>query len=78
MAEIYSTAEAAEVLGVHPVTLRKWRAKSEFIGCCAVTGHPANEDAQGLQWYYEHQRKIVYYADTVQRLKRILERRKTK
>lgn len=75
MSETYSTAEAAAELGVHPVTLRKWRFNSEVV---AANGQARLEDCQGLQWYYEHPRKIVYYADTVQRLKRILQRRKVK
>ena len=68
--ETMTTAEAADALGVHVVTLRKWRSKSsEFFGVM--------EDCQGLTWWYQNPRKIVYCTVGVHRLKRILNRRKT-
>lgn len=68
MIETMTTAEAADTLGVHPVTLRKWRMKSsEILGLM--------EDCQGLTWWYQHPKKIVYDTVSVQRLKRILNRR---
>lgn len=67
--ETMTTAEAAEVLEVHPVTLRKWRSKS-----CDLFG--VMEDCQGLTWWYQHPRKIVYCTVGVHRLQRILNRRK--
>lgn len=69
--ETLTTTEVAAELGVHPVTLRKWRAKSsEVFGVM--------EDCQGLMWWHRHERLVVYCAASVQRLKRILERRKAK
>jgi predicted site-specific integrase-resolvase len=78
MKDTMTTQEAAEFLGVHPVTLRKWRKKSEFIGCCAITGIAMSDDCQGLTWWHQHPKKIVYNTSSVQRLKRILNRRKVK
>lgn len=71
MAETLTTKQAAKILGVHPVTMRKWRDKSSDI-------FGIMEDCQGLQWHYEHPRKIVYSVESVERLKRILQRRKIK
>ncbi len=70
--EAITTKQAAEILGVHIVTLRKWRMKAELsvVNSCAVM-----EDCQGLIFYYESPRRIMYYASSVQRLKRILNRR---
>lgn len=73
MNDTMTTKDAAGVLGVHPVTLRKWRCNSEFT---VVKGKAALEDCQGLQFYYEHPRKIVYLSESVLRLKKILSRRK--
>jgi len=73
MTDTMTTQEAAEFLGVHVVTLRKWRSKSsEFLGGTTM------EDCQGLTWWYQHPKKIVYDTVSVQRLKRILNRRKNK
>lgn len=71
-----TTAQAAAELGVHVVTLRRWRENSEFIGCCATKGSQVFEDCQGLTFYYENTRRVMYYASSVQKLKRILNRRK--
>ena len=74
-AEILTTAEAAKLLGVHVVTMRKWREKSEIYQGVDLL---IFEDCQGLLWHYQHARKIAYCAASVQRLKRILNRRKSK
>lgn len=80
--ETMTTAEAAEVLEVHPVTLRKWRSKSEIKqGIDLIHESLDNliyEDCEGLIWKYEHSRKITYCAASVQRLKTLIERRKNK
>lgn len=73
MTDTMTTQEAAEFLGVHPVTLRKWRMKSE-----QHSDLNDYEDCQGLQWWYEHERRIVYNSKCVKKLKRILQRRKGK
>ena len=78
MTDTMTTQEAAEFIGVHPVTLRKWRKKSEFIRYCAITGIAMYDDCQGLRWWHHHPKKIVYNKTSVQRLKRILQRRKNK
>lgn len=78
MSSELTTAQAAAVLGVHTVTLRKWRAASEFIGSSAITGAAISEDCQGLQWWYKNDRCVMYDAHYVERLKRILSRRKGK
>lgn len=70
-----TTKQAAEILGVHVVTMRKWRAMAEVT---AINGVAALEDCQGLIFYYETPRRIMYYASSVERLKRILNRRKAK
>lgn len=75
MAELLTTKQAAEILGVHPVTMRKWRVNSDLV---VVNGKAALEDCQGLLHFFENERKVLYWSDSVQRLKRILERRKTK
>lgn len=73
--ETMTTAEAAAELGVHVVTLRKWRTNAEItvVNCSAVV-----EDCQGLTFFYENPRRVMYYANSVQKLKRILNRRKGK
>ena len=73
--EAITTAQAAAELGVHVVTLRKWRANAEVTvsNCSAVL-----EDCQGLTFFYENPRRVMYYASSVQKLKRILNRRKVK
>jgi uncharacterized protein YjcR len=71
MSSELTTAQAAAVLGVHPVTLRKWRKRSEFI-----IEFDVYEDQAGLQWWYKNDRRIMYDAHYVERLKRILSRRK--
>ena len=71
MSSELTTAQAAAVLGVHPVTLRKWRKNSGYTGEFDVW-----EDCQGLQWWYKNDRRIMYDAHYVERLKRILSRRK--
>ena len=76
--EAITTAQAAAELGVHVVTLRKWRINNEFIGCCATIGNQVFEDCQGLTFFYENPRRVMYYASSVQKLKRILNRRKVK
>jgi transposase-like protein len=68
-----TTSQAAERLGVHPVTLRKWRKRSEHTGEFDVY-----EDCQGLQWRYKHDRKIMYCEGSVNRFKKLLNRRKVK
>jgi uncharacterized protein YjcR len=68
-----TTEQAASVLGVHPVTLRKWRKNSEYTGEFEVY-----EDCQGLQWWYKHNRKIMYCESSVTKLKKLLNRRKAK
>jgi transposase-like protein len=68
-----TTSQAAERLGVHPVTLRKWRKRSEHTGEFDVY-----EDCQGLQWWYKHDRKIMYCEGSVNKLKRLLVRRSLK
>lgn len=67
-----TTAEAAATLGVHPVTLRKWRQKSHEVEPNTF------EDCQGLYWYFQHERKVMYYGDDVIRLKNLIEKRKVK
>jgi hypothetical protein len=71
MSSELTTAQAAAVLGVHPVTLRKWRKGSEYTGEFDVW-----EDCQGLQWWYRQGRQIMYDEMSVNRLKAILNRRK--
>lgn len=73
--EAITTAQAAAELGVHVVTLRKWRTNAEItvVNCSAVL-----EDCQGLTFFYENPRRVMYYASSVQKLKRILNRRKVK
>jgi len=73
--ETLTTAEAAKALGVHVVTLRKWREKS---GIHQGVDLLIFEDCQGLLWHYQHARKIAYCAASVQRLKTLIERRKNK
>ena len=75
--ETMTTAEAAEVLEVHPVTLRKWRVNSEPLHKFGF-GDNWMEDQQGLTWRFEHPKKIVYCAKGVQWLKKVLNRRKSK
>ena len=75
MIETMTTQEAAEFLGVHPVTLRKWRKNSEPLFKFGF-GDGWMEDQQGLTWKVEHPRKIVYCAKSVQWFKNILKRRK--
>lgn len=70
--ERLTTAEAAELLGVHPVTLRKWRQKSDEVEVNTF------EDCQGLYWYFQHERKVMYYGECVRKLKKLIERRKNK
>lgn len=80
--EAITTAQAAAELGVHVVTLRKWRSKSEIKqGMDLIHESLDNliyEDCEGLIWKYEHSRKITYCAASVQRLKTLIERRKNK
>jgi len=73
--EAITTAQAAAEFGVHAVTLRKWRANAEVtvVNCSAVL-----EDCQGLTFFYENPRRVMYHASSVQKLKRILNRRKGK
>ena len=73
--EAITTKQAAEILGVHIVTLRKWRTKADLtvINSCAVM-----EDCQGLIFYYETPRRVMYYASSVNRFKKLLNRRKVK
>ena len=73
MSSELTTAQAAAELGVHPVTLRKWRKNSEELAEFDVY-----EDSQGLQYWYKNSRRIMYDAQYVERLKRILNRRKGK
>lgn len=73
--ETMTTAQAAEELGVHVVTLRKWRLCAEYI---VTTGGFVFEDCQGLTFFYENPRRVMYYTSSVQKLKRILNRRKGK
>lgn len=73
--EAITTAQAAAELGVHVVTLRKWRANAEVT---AVNCSEVLEDCQGLTFFYENPRRVMYYASSVQKLKRILNRRKVK
>lgn len=70
--ERLTTADAAAFLGVHPVTLRKWRQKSHEIEVNTF------EDCQGLYWYFQHERKIMYYGENVRKLKKLIEKRKGK
>lgn len=77
MTQTMTTAEAAEVLGVHPVTLRKWRVNSEPLHKFGF-GDSWMEDQQGLTWRFEHPKKIVYCADGVYWLKCRFNRRKNK
>lgn len=77
MIETMTTAGAAGALGAHPVTLRKWRVNSESLHNFGF-GDDWMEDQQGLIWRFEHPKKIVYCAKSVNRLKKILNRRKTK
>lgn len=70
--ERLTTAEAADLLGVHPVTLRKWRQKSCEVGVNTF------EDCQGLYWYFQNERKVMYYGEDVRKLKKLIERRKNK
>lgn len=73
--EAITTAKAATELGVHVVTLRKWRANAEVA---VVNDSAVLEDCQGLTFFYENPRRVMYYASSVQKLKRILNRRKGK
>lgn len=73
--EAITTAQAAAELGVHVVTLRKWRANAEIT---VLNGFAVLEDSQGLTFFYENPRRVMYYATSVQKLKRILNRRKGK
>lgn len=73
--EAITTAQAALQLGVHIVTLRKWRASAELT---VINGAAVLEDCQGLTFFYENPRRIMYYASSVQKLKRILNRRNKK
>lgn len=73
MAERLTTKEAAELLGVHPVTMRKWRQKSKYTGEFEVY-----EDCQGLLWWPNTVRKFYYDGASVRRLKELLDRRKGK
>lgn len=75
--EKMTTAEAAEALEVHPVTLRKWRVNSEPLHNFGF-GDDWMEDQQGLTWRFEHPKKIVYCAKGVHWLKKVLNRRKNK
>ena len=77
MIETMTTAEAAEELGVHPVTLRKWRVNSEPLHKFGF-GDGWMEDCQGLTWRFEHPKKIVYCAKGVHWLKKLLQRRNNK
>lgn len=70
--ERLTTADAAALLGVHPITLRKWRQKSHEIEVNTF------EDCQGLYWYFHHERKIMYYGENVRKLKKLIEKRKVK
>ena len=73
--EAITTAQAAALLGAHPVTLRKWRVNAEVT---VVNGSAVLEDCQGLIFFYETPRRVMYYASSVEKLKRILNRRKNK
>lgn len=70
--ETITTAEAAKEIGVHPVTLRKWRKGSEPVL------YDWMEDQKGLKWKFDHARKIVYMIDSIEWFKCILKRRKNK
>ena len=74
MIETMTTAEAAKELGLHPVTLRKWRRWSEQK--LAIPDTPWMEDQKGIVWKFDHARKVVYMKDSVHWYKRILSRRK--
>ena len=77
MIETMTTAQVAEALEVHPVTLRKWRKNSEPVFTFGF-GDGWMEDQQGLTWRFDHARKVVYMTDGVEWFKRILNRRKAK
>lgn len=72
MAERLTTKQAAEILGVHPVTMRKWRENSILLE------HDIFEDTRGLHWWFWHARQVMYDGSTVRRLKELLDRRKNK
>jgi len=76
MIETMTTAEAAKELGVHPVTLRKWRRGSEQK--LQIPDSPWMEDLRGLTWRFDHARKVVYMKDSIEWFKCILNRRKIK
>ena len=67
---ILTTKQAADILGVHPVTMRKWRQKSAEIEINTF------EDCQGLYWYFQNERKVMYYGGAVLKLKELFDRRK--